>query len=82
MGLHVTLIHKRNARALEYSNTAAISDVINSAKELWPVEDPQILFKGREIPHHAALASLTSSGTIRRARVGVPSVHQSAAVIT
>lgn len=62
MGLHVKLIHKRDVHALEFSNTAAISDVLARVNDLCPVEGPQILFKGREVPCHAALASLTSSG--------------------
>lgn len=63
MVLHVTLIHKRDVHTLEFSNTAAISDVLVSTKELYrKVEGPQLLFKGREVPSHAALASLTSAG--------------------
>lgn len=62
MGLHVTLIHKRDVHAVEFDTTAAISDVMARAKDLCAVEGPQILFKGREVPSHAALASLTSSG--------------------
>jgi hypothetical protein len=62
MSLHVTLIYKREVRTLEYNSTAVISDVLNSAKELWQVENAQILLKGRAIPPHTTLASLTPTG--------------------
>ena len=64
MGIQVTLIHKRDVHALELDSTSAIGDVLARAKDLCAVDGPQILFKGREVPSHAALASLRSSGEI------------------
>jgi hypothetical protein len=59
MVLRVKLIHRRSAYDLEFDGTASINDVIEKALKVFEtVKEPVLLYKGRDLPPHAALAGL------------------------